>query len=219
MSGSREESKALRREAILDAAMDLLDQFPAADVTTEQIATKANVSHATVFNLVGTRPELMKALAARQNAADSQQFVDDMHRLKSDPIEGIREILDRSVRAPTARPTAYRQLIAQVVGQPAPIEEGLQWPCMAECIREAQQRAIIRSSYDPRGLTLQIFGAYVMAILAWVEGRLDMDECLLVARHGLYTVLAATAVDQHQAEFRDELATLSKELGSVFPWG
>ncbi len=65
VEGPRDLNKAKRRDAILDAAVTLLGTRDSADITTEEIAALAGVSAATVYNLVGTRNELMYQLVSR----------------------------------------------------------------------------------------------------------------------------------------------------------
>ena len=62
---TREQSKAKRRDAILDAAIALLGVRDSHEVTTEEIADVAGVAPATVYNLVGTRDDLVHAIVAR----------------------------------------------------------------------------------------------------------------------------------------------------------
>lgn len=65
MSGLRERQKEQRREAILVAAMALLDLHGYNATTVEQIAAKAGVSAPTVFNYFGTKQEILLALVDR----------------------------------------------------------------------------------------------------------------------------------------------------------
>ena len=65
MTGLREKNKAKRRAAILDAAVELLNVHPWHEVPNEQIAARAEVAPATVYNLVGTRERLLTGHGAR----------------------------------------------------------------------------------------------------------------------------------------------------------
>ena len=55
----------MRVDAILDAAVELLDDTGLDVVTTEAIAAKAGVAAATVYNLIGTRDDLLRSLVRR----------------------------------------------------------------------------------------------------------------------------------------------------------
>ena len=63
MVGLRERRKLRRVDRILQAARDLLREGGGDVPTVEQVAERAEVATATVFNLVGTRENLWAALA------------------------------------------------------------------------------------------------------------------------------------------------------------
>ena len=65
------------------------------------------------------------------------------------------------------------------------------------------------------GLGKQIYASYSAAMLHWAIGKIDDDGFLVLARHGLVTVLAATATDLHRTGFRDELIALSPDLAAL----
>lgn len=217
MVGLREQNKALRREAILDAMLELLGTHHPTEITTGQIAAVANVSPATVFNLIGTREELLRALSVRVIDTLLDALVDLNKRTGGDPIAAARLIVDASVAAFTAESTAYRRVISEIAFhhdvderlrlQPAKLQEA--------AMREAQEREIIDARFDPAGLGKQIFASYFAAMLSWASRRIDDDGFLIVARHGLLTVLAAAATDDYRGGFRNELVALSTSWAAL----
>ncbi len=219
MSGRRERSKALRRTAILDATLDLLDTVPAAELTTEQIATRAKVSHATVFNLVGTRQQLMYALLERQMEAIAELLTERQAEFEDDPISGAIEIIDACVAAYAANANAFRQIIVEVDSRQAPIHASPNLQSLVECFCIAQDRGMLDSAFDATALGLQVLATYALSMLGWAAGRLEEDGWALAAKHELYTVLAAAGTDEYQAQFRSELLALSKEYAAARPWG
>jgi len=64
-AGLRERGKQRRTERILDAALALLREDPEQGLTVDRIAERAEVSPMTVYNLIGTREEMWRALADR----------------------------------------------------------------------------------------------------------------------------------------------------------
>jgi AcrR family transcriptional regulator len=216
MAGLREQNKAIRREAILDAALELLREHETRELTTEQIASIAGVSHATVFNLVGTREQLLHALLDRVRV-DVQA---SLARLDAsgggDPIKAARLIVAQSAIAFSAEPVAFRRVVRAVgagdahgssVFDPAQLQ--------VAAMREAQKQGIIDPAFDAEGLGRQIFVSYFGALLQWSAGRLD-DRALMVAvQHGLVSVLAAAATEEHRDRFVAELRALTKRLGRL----
>jgi AcrR family transcriptional regulator len=210
VDGRRDLNKAKRRDAILDAAVILLGTRDSADITTEEIAALAGVSAATVYNLVGTRNELMYQLVFRilTDLTESLQALDP-----GDPIAEAQLIIEHTVRAFVSNPNAYRQVVAvtqrAAASHPTPIEPA---SFQVVAMRQAQSMGIIRKDIDASGLARQIFLSYTGAAMLWSAGRIDDAGFLTAARHGLFTVLAAAATDDHREEFIDRLRPLSKTL-------
>jgi len=210
VEGPRDLNKAKRRDAILDAAVILLDTRDSNDITTEEIAALAGVSAATVYNLVGTRNEMMYQLVSRimTNLADSLQALDPGNQIAEAQL-----IIEHTVRAFVSNPNAYRQVVAvtqrAAAAHPTPVEPS---SFQVVAMRQAQSMGIIRKDVDASGLARQIFLSYTGAAMLWSAGRLDDAGFLTAARHGLFTALAAAATDDHREQFIDRMRPLSKTL-------
>lgn len=210
VGGLRDLNKAKRRDAILDAAVILLGTRDSSDITTEEIAALAGVSAATVYNLVGTRNELMYQLVGRilTDLAESLQALDP-----GDPIAAAQLVVDHTVRAFVSNPNAYRQVVAvtqrAAAAHPTPVEPS---SFQVVAMRQAQSMGIIRNDIDASGLARQIFLSYTGAAMLWSSGRLDDAGLLTAARHGLFTALAAAATDDYRDQFLDRMRPLSKTL-------
>lgn len=79
MSGLREKQKAQRRELIEAAATSLFEERSFVSTTIEEIAERAVVSPATVYNYYGSKGELLLALVARGEEGivrKQEQFID-----------------------------------------------------------------------------------------------------------------------------------------------
>jgi|LakMenEpi03Aug12_release.lakeMendotaPanAssembly.Ray.scaffolds.fasta_scaffold168918_1 AcrR family transcriptional regulator len=210
VEGPRDLNKTKRRDAILDAAVILLGTRDSNDITTEEIAALAGVSAATVYNLVGTRNELMYQLVSRilTDLAESLKALDP-----GDPIAEAQLIIEHTVRAFVSNPNAYRQVVAvtqrAAAAHPTPVEPA---SFQVVAMRQAQSMGIIRKDIDASGLARQIFLSYTGAAMLWSAGRIDDAGFLTAARHGLFTALAAAATDDHREQFIDRMRPLSKTL-------
>ncbi len=215
MAGLREENKARRRTAILDASIELLRAHELRDLTIEQIAARAGVSHATVFNLIGTREQLLQALIDRVLFGIVDSLVALDARTEGDPIAAARLVIDFSVSAFASEPKAFRAVIStlgwaeRTTGLPAFDPAQLQ----VAAVREAQTRGIISKEFNAEGLGRQIFLSFLGATNAWARGVLSDAGYRTAAEHGLIAVLAATATDKYVGDFRKELRSLSQKLG------
>src|SRR5437899_11485027 len=105
--GLRERGKQRRTERILDAALQLLREDPAQNLTIDRIAERAEVAPMTVYNLIGTRDQIWTALVDR-----ALKDVDPHAITASDPQERARRIVDAYVRALRADAPVFTALLS-----------------------------------------------------------------------------------------------------------
>jgi AcrR family transcriptional regulator len=216
--GLRERNKAKRRAAIIDASLALLREQAIADITIERIAERAEVSPATVYNLVGGREQLLMACVDRV----VDRLVDRLVAVAADadPIEAALMIVDESAAAFIADRDAYRQIIGaasavtRAGSMPAVDPAQLQIAAM----REAQARGILRGDVDAAAIGRQIYLSYNGALFAWAGRGLSDDGFRLAVRHGLWTALAAFAAPSYRKRFLDELRAVGPDLTDA-GWG
>jgi AcrR family transcriptional regulator len=210
MAGLRDVNKAKRRDAILDATVALFGQRPSDEVTTEEIAVLAGVAPATVYNLIGTRDDVVRAVVARILAelADSLAQLDP-----TDPIAAAQLVVDQTVQAFVADSAAFRQMV-RLAPRASSVGSELVDPSefQVAAMRQAQRLGIIRADIDAAALARQIYLSYTGAMTLWSSGRLDDDGFSTAARHGLFTALAAAAVDDERDRFLGQLRALGSTL-------
>jgi len=209
---TREQSKAKRRDAILDAAIGLLGVRDSHEVTTEEIAEVAGVAPATVYNLVGTRDDLVHAIVARVLDDLAESLTAMAADEPPDPIAVAFLVVDRTVDAFTTHSAAFRRIVA--LAQATARSERIHDPSnlQVKAMRAAQSMCIIRDDVDAAALGRQIFVSYSGALSLWSNGRLDDDGFSTAARHGLLTALAAAATDDHRDRFLAEMSTTGQHL-------
>ncbi len=209
---AREENKARRRDAILDAAVALFGEHDARDVTTEQIATVAGVAPATVYNLIGTRDELMHSIVARvlDRLAAPLNDLDP-----ADPLAAASLVVEQTVDAFTADSAAFRQIVAIAQKSPETERDRIDpSEFQVSAMLEAQRSGLLRGDVDAGGLGRQIYVSYMGALTLWANGWLDDAGFRTTARHGLVIALAAGGANEHRARFLEELGRLGAELDS-----
>ncbi|MEQ1698670.1 MAG: TetR/AcrR family transcriptional regulator [Ilumatobacteraceae bacterium] len=199
MPAVRDLNKAKRRDAILDAAMSLFGERANDDITTEEIAALAGVAPATVYNLIGTRSQVLTALVVRVLG----RLAESLAELDPDqPIEAAQLVVDQTVAAFVANSKAFRQVVAIAQRSAANHQLGIDpSEFQVAAMRRAQELGIIRPELDAGALGRQIFLSYTGALTLWSAGRLDDEGFATAARHGLFTVLVAAATDGHRAPF------------------
>jgi AcrR family transcriptional regulator len=214
MTGLRALNKAKRRDAILDAATELLRAQHVRTLTIERIAAAAEVSPPTIYNLIGTRDQLLLALVERVLERLVHTHLDNPAHAGIDPIATARGIIDISAAAFIADSAVYRQIVGSLVDVAQSGSQMAFDPAMLQiaAMRDAQARGILRDDLDPVVLGRQIYLAYNGALFEWAAHKCTDAEFVAAARHGLATVLAAAATDEHRPLFLREMRELGNEL-------
>ena len=116
MSGLREKQKQARREAISQAAIELIKRQGYQNTTIEQIAQEAGVSAPTVFAYFGSKQEILLEMLA---GADERAFSDARANLDafSDPVDALCDLEQRLVRyaMDLLSPALWRELLPLVL--------------------------------------------------------------------------------------------------------
>jgi len=153
VSGLRQRQKEQRREAIVEAALQLFETQGFNATTVEQIAVQAGVSTPTVFNYFGAKQDILLALMgradqraltdARQQMPTFDNAVDAMCHLESQIIRRELEALPAAIWREllplgllTPRPEAASHLNRRL------IEE------VADLLRELQGRGLLKADFD-----------------------------------------------------------------------
>jgi AcrR family transcriptional regulator len=98
MAGLREKQKARRRELIEKAAGALFVEKGFDDTTIEEIAERAVVSPATVYNYYGSKGELLLALVARGEVGIAEKVRDFMKQAQTeDPASLVTAVIMSNV--------------------------------------------------------------------------------------------------------------------------
>ncbi len=216
--GLRERNKAKRRDAILDSTIELLQVSSLAELSIERIAALAEVSPATVYNLVGTKERLLAACVDRivERLVDGLVAIDTA----GDPIAAAMAIVVQSSEAFIADGRAFRQIIGALRnaagGGPVLAVDPAQLQIAA--MRAAQLHGLVRNDIDPTAAGRQIYLSYNGALFAWAAHLLTDDGFRLAVRHGLWTALAAYATDAERPRFLEHLGALGPELTAA-GWG
>jgi len=217
MSGLRERNKERRRQGILDAALELLRVNDIGSVTIEQIAARAEVSPPTVYNLVGTREQLLVALVDRVMEGLVESLSESGEQAEADPVGAALRAGEDFAAAFIAESGAYRQIV-RALGDLAVAGSQMTFdPTQIHILamQRAQALGILRADFDPVALGRQSYLTYVAALFAWGAGAVSDRGFRIAARHGLLTVVAAAAADAHRDRYVAELVELSGKLARV----
>lgn len=189
--GLRELNKRRRTDRILAAALELLREDPDQNVSVERIAEHAHVAPMTVFNLVGTRDEVWRAVADQALGALDLDAITG-----SDPRERARHVVDAVVSVLTEDAPVFRALLSRWVQGGGLVLEHDPTRVLTDCVSEASAAGLISPSADPRQYAEIIATGLLGAIHLWTAGLLDERAFHARAAH---IVDAAFTAAQHAA--------------------
>jgi AcrR family transcriptional regulator len=226
-TGLRLRNKLKRRDAILDAALVVLDDEAAASLTVDRVATLAELSPATVYNLVGGRDDVLRGVAVRfvERVRAEIRSTAETGEQSIDPLWMSRLALDRGTELLTTRSEAHRRLLSHLGG----IEGGSILltgtngvPLQAadvhvQTMRHAQRQRVIRRNLDPVVLGTLVANTYIGTLLRWSNGGLADASLAPMCRLALVSVAASACTADHRAGFEKEINTLSRRLSTLRP--
>ena len=223
-TGLRERNKLKRRNAILDAALLILDDEPATSLTVDRVALVAELSPATVYNLIGGRDDVVRAVMVRiiehsatemrAHAATGGPHVDALWMSRLAIELGSTMFLGRSA--------AYRRLVSHLggLGAGSMVLKGTDGTehdapnVHVEAMLHAQKKGMIRKNVDPTVLGTLIANGSNGTLLRWSSGGIDDTQLLPLGLLGLVAVAAGACTPSHRTDLEQEMAKLSREIAT-----
>jgi AcrR family transcriptional regulator len=184
-----------RLERILDAAREIIREAGGVGFTMKDVASKAKVAPATVFNLLGTKDGLYYALLSR--------LLDDLfigvRRYKStDPLEHAIEATDVVVDLFLSDPIVFRELFLVFLGtrdelhRPWFMHRSLSF-WRHSVTSAAHAELLAADELDDDALPRALMTAFIGSVDLWVHGDLDDDGFRAQSLHGTaLSMLGAT---------------------------
>lgn len=201
--GLREQHKARRRSRILDATRELLRESPESVISTERIAERAEVSPATVYNLIGPREKIWEALA--------DGFMDELEgRLAAPGAGDPREVVKATVQLFVDDPVVSRRMVrgweeSGLVLDRGPLVQ------LRRAMADARTQGLLRDDVETDALAAVVSASCVGALHQWVAALIDDDRFLARALFALDVALAAAAADP----YRERLLAPLRARGAV----
>jgi AcrR family transcriptional regulator len=221
-SGLRERNKLKRRNAILDAALQILDEEPAAGVTVDRVAVLAELSPATVYNLVGGRDDMVRAIMVRiieRSASEVRAHIAADHP-QVDALWMSRLAIEHRSTSMIGRSNAHRRLVEHLGGLgagsmtlKAPDGTKLDAPNVhLESMRYAQKQGMLRKNLDPAVLGTLIATGFNGILLRWASGGIEDKHLAPLGRLGLVSIACGACTSSTRTDLEREMAALSKAI-------
>jgi AcrR family transcriptional regulator len=199
--GLRERHKQRRRERILAAIRELLRESPNETPTVERIAALADLSPATVFNLIGPRERQWAALC---DALLGELEASLARAAEEDPREQARRIVTESVEMFLADAAVYRHLVNSSELSGARLQES-SIPQLRAALRRGQANGMLRPDLHVNALVGHIATAGGGALRHWAAGQISDAEFRKRARFAVDVVFAAGASGDRVSELQAPL--------------
>jgi AcrR family transcriptional regulator len=215
--GLREKGKNRRRHEILQAARALIMSEGIEGVSMRRIAEWANLSPGTLYNLYGSKEEILYALLN-----ESLDRVDaTLPSLKAkDGVALLRSALLAAVGELRAKRELFRPLVAAIdtlafFNDKAATMERFEQMATAALGWGVDQR-LLTDDLDRKILARHLFLHFVHAARNWASGALSDERFEGLVLYGLYLTLAAAATPTARVQFVRELR---RHEGNLRPVG
>jgi AcrR family transcriptional regulator len=216
----RESNVSSRRKRILESARTLLTEDGQDGLSMRKLAKKADLSVTTLYNLVGSREEILRALI--EDSADRFESTVTL------PEESGGDALERTVKAfenvlryliddaPVLKPLIVANIATGYVEELGKEEQGLYLrgakDAVRECLRDALAEGLIRDVVSLRFLERQFYVGLELALDRWAFGLVDEDDFKAKCKWGAYLTLLAFASPDNRPRLEKELRRLEHQL-------
>jgi len=215
-TGRRERNVEARRQQILQAARALLSRGGLGALSMRKLADEASLSVNTLYNLWGTREEILRALTL--DARDRMEASLPKDESPDDPIEYCRSLTRASVRETCRQHELFRPMMlawleGEIAGHPSPIEPMAHAILMlSDVIREARTRGFLETTLNPEQVAWQIHHGAQFASIQWALGRIDNAHFEARALYGLNLAFLGLVPEERRPEIQSKLKALEPKL-------
>lgn len=212
----RERNIEARKQKILAATRILLSRGGLKALSMRKLAEEASLSVNTLYNLWGTREEILRALTL-----DAKQLMEarlDNIQSPDDPIDYCRFRLATNIQEICRQHELFRPMILAwleggIAGQQAPIEPMTQSiQGISQIIQQACEQGILQNALNPDSLAWQIHHGAQFACIQWALGGIDDDQFEARAQYGLNLAFLGIAHHSRRDEIQAKLNQIEKKL-------
>ena len=213
----REDSKQLRREAIVKAARALLRESGGLGFSMRSLAEASGVSIATPYNLFGSKQAILVSvldadLAAYQTALDGLQAAPG--------VDVLFEAIDLMGDFLAQEPEFYRNALA-CVSEDGGTElqfmvSGPRFLLWKRMLRAAIDEGLISNDVDPDALTIALGQLLFAGTYQWSQGLVSLPEMIARARFGTGALLLGITTEQGRPVLRGYFLDAQQRLQSIW---
>ena len=184
-----------------------------------KLAREADLSVTTLYNLVGSRESILRALI--EDSAGSFDSTVTAPESAGDPLERTIKAFDRVLRyfvdeAAILKPMIVANMETGYVEELGKEEHGLYLQgakdSVRECLHDALVEGQIRDVISPEFLEAQFYVGLQLAIDRWAFGLVTEEDFLAKGLFGAYLTLLAVASPENVPRLEEEIRKLEVQL-------
>ncbi len=212
---TREESKELRRRAIVCAARTLMQETGQAGFSMRALAERAGVSIATPYNLFGSKQAVMFAVLD----TDLEQYQHRLECLKVDEIDVFFKAVSLATSLYSAEPGFYRAVLFAAYNDGGTgfraMFSGPRHAMWRRFVNNARRAGMIEQDVEPNALAINLAHIFFSCIIEWVNGVISLDELEARTQYGFATALRGVATPETADRLWKDIQATQKRLMSL----
>jgi AcrR family transcriptional regulator len=213
----REANVAARRQRILESARSLLAQAGQDGLSMRRLAKEADLSVTTLYNLVGSREDILRALIedSAEHFESTVTVPESIGDSLARTMKAFDSVLDHLVADAAVLQPLIVANIATGYGEELRKEEhGLflrgARNTVRQCLLDALAEGQIRDVVSLEFLEGQFYASLELALDRWAFGLVDEDELRVKGLWGAYLTLLAVASPENRPQLENELQKLER---------
>lgn len=181
-----------------------------------KLAEEASLSVNTLYNLWGTRDDILRALTL--DARDRMKASLPIDASSEDPIEHCRTLARATVREMCRQHELFRPMIlawleGEIAGRPSPIEPAAHAVgVLSQIIQTARERGLVDCPMKSEQIAWQIEHGAQFAQVQWALGRIDDAHFEARVLYGLNLAFLGIVREERRPEIRSKLKGLERKL-------
>jgi AcrR family transcriptional regulator len=163
----------------------------------------------TLYNLFGSREDILLALAQRLTADVERLVANDL--TIDDPLDRLRAMFSTAIAKLAAHESTYRPMLLALFRGTARTPErlGPVWARVASMglppLAEARERGLLRGSFAEDAFVAHVLESYAWNLQQWAEGFIDHRALETRTLYGLTVGLLALASDDARPRLQKQL--------------
>ena len=177
------ERQAERREALINAAIELVGEHGARAMTTKAVCVRAGSHERYLYESFSSRDDLLLAAFDRCLQETTAELLNVYLESANAPlVDRIRSVLAFGMELAAVNPGRVRLLFLESVSDPVLREraESLHTTIESLCLRAIEEAGAPGDHTDHQIMATMLGGGCIQTVIAWASGRLDADTDHLV---------------------------------------